>query len=325
MKRLVSFAALLMAASAAVPGGSANAHEAKLPAPVISEDLTVARRSVDVLGSTMSYLEDGQGRPVLFIHGNPTSAYLWRNVIPYISDTHRAIAVDLIGMGRSGKPDIEYGYADHYAYLEAFIEALDLRDITLVVHDWGATLGWDYARRNPERVIRIAFMEGVLPPAFPIADISAMGETGQALTAMRTHGQGEQMVIEGNMFVEQMLPGFVNRPLGARALTEYRAPFLNSKDRRPTLQWPRELPIEGEPADTTATLEEIGRFMQSTTMPTLFLYAEPGVVGPPQLAEWYATHLRRAETVYVGQGFHFIQEDQPDAIGRAISDWLRRN
>lgn len=229
MKRLISLAALLIAASATVPGGSANAHEAKLPAPVISEELTIARRSVDVLGSTMSYLEDGRGKPVLFIHGNPTSAYLWRNVIPYISDTNRAIAVDLIGMGHSGKPDIEYSYADQYAYLEAFIEALDLRDITLVVHDWGATLGWDYARQNPDRVIRIAFMEGVLPPAFPITDISAMGETGQALTAMRTPGQGEQMVLEGNMFVEQMLPGFVNRPLGTQAMTEYRAPFLNSR------------------------------------------------------------------------------------------------
>ena len=325
MKPLVSLAALLIAASAAVPGGSANAHEAKLPAPVISEELTIARRSVDVLGSTMSYLEDGRGKPVLFIHGNPTSAYLWRNIIPHVSDTHRAIAVDLIGMGHSGKADIEYSYADHYAYLEAFIDALDLRDITLVVHDWGATLGWDYARRNPDRVVRIAFMEGVLPPAFPITDISAMGETGQALTAMRTPGQGEQMVLEGNMFVEQMLPGFVNRPLGAQAMTEYRAPFLTAQDRRPTLQWPRELPIEGEPADTTAIMEEIGRFMQSATMPTLFLYADPGVVGPPQLAEWYTAHLRRAETAYVGQGFHFIQEDQPDAIGRAISDWLRRN
>lgn len=325
MKRLVSLAALFLAVSAAVQGGSANAHEAKLPAPVISEGLTIARKSVDVLGSTMSYLEDGHGKPILFIHGNPTSAYLWRNILPHVSDTHRAIAVDLIGMGHSGKPDIEYSYTDHYAYLEAFVEALDLRDITLVVHDWGATLGWDYARRNPDRVIRIAFMEGVLPPAFPITDISAMGETGGALTAMRTPGQGERMVLEGNMFVEQMLPGFVNRPLGAEAMTEYRAPFLNSKDRLPTLQWPRELPIEGKPADTTTIMEEIGRFMQSTTMPTLFLYAEPGVVGPPQVADWYATHLRNIETAYIGQGFHFIQEDQPNAIGRAVSDWLRRN
>lgn len=133
------------------------------------------------------------------------------------------------------------------------------------------------------------------------------------------------MIIEGNIFIEQMLPGFVNRTLGEEAMTEYRAQFLNKEDRAPTLQWPRELPIEGVPEDTTAMMEGVSKFMQSTRMPTLFLYAEPGVVGPPKLADWYATHLKNNETAYVGQGFHFIQEVHPDAIGRAVSDWMRRH
>ena len=228
-------------------------------------------------------------------------------------------------MGRSGKPNIGYTYADHYRYLAAFIDKLELSEITLVAHDWGAALAWDYARRNPDRVERIAFMEGVLPPSFPIADIAAMGETGQVLTDLRDAEQGREMVIEGNMFVEQMLPGFVNRTLGDKAMAEYRAPYVKKKDRLPTLQWPRELPIAGEPASTTAVMENILVFMRKTDKPTLFLYAAPGVVGPPQVADWYAANLKNVETAYVGQGFHFIQEDQPDAIGRAVSDWLRRN
>ena len=303
----------------------AQAQETKLPAPVVSEDLTIERKSTQVLGSSMSYLEQGTGKPVLYIHGNPTSAYLWRNIIPYTSDTHRSIAVDLIGMGRSGKPDIDYTYLSHYRYLSAFIDKLDLNEITLVAHDWGAALAWDYARQNPNRVERIAFMEGVLPPTFPIADIAAMGETGQVLSALRNPEQGREMVIEENMFVESLLPGFVNRPLGEAAMTEYRAPYLKKKDRLPTLQWPRELPIEGQPASTIAVMEEILSFMRATEMPTLFLYVDPGVVGPVAFADWYATNLKNVETAYVGQGFHFIQEDQPDAIGRAVSDWLRRN
>lgn len=320
MKHLVALAAALIASTTLV-----QAQEAKLPAPTISEELTIERKFVKVRGSQMSYLEEGEGDPVLYIHGNPTSAYLWRNIMPYTSDTHRSIAVDLIGMGHSDKPELDYTFEDHYRYLSDFIKKMGLRDITLVAHDWGAALAWEYARRNPRRVSRIAFMEGVLPPSFPIPDIAAMGETGAALTALRDPEMGRQMVIEGNMFVEQMLPGFVNRPLGEQAMTEYRAPYLENEDRFPTLQWPRELPIEGQPESTTRLMGNIQEFMQTTDKPTLFIYADPGVVGPPQVADWYVANLQNVETAYVGQGFHFIQEDQPDAIGRAVNDWLRRN
>ena len=319
MQKLLACAMLLLGAPVA------HAQDSKLPQPVVSEELTIERKMVEVLDSEMSYLEQGNGSAVLYIHGNPTSAYLWRNIMPYTSDTHRSIAVDLIGMGQSGKPKIGYSYQDHYAYLAAFIDALDLQRVTLVAHDWGAALAWDYARQNPKRVKRIAFMEGVLPPSFPINDISVMGETGQALSALRDEKQGRELVIEGNMFVEQMLPGFVNRPLGETAMGHYRAPYLVKQDRLPTLQWPRELPIEGHPETTTKVMAEIEAFMSKTKMPTLFLYGAPGVVGPPAVADWYTENIKDVETAYVGQGLHFIQEDQPDAIGRAISDWLRRN
>ena len=288
---------------------AAEVAAVKLPLPEISETLTVPRKNVDVLGSTMSYLELGEGDPVLFIHGNPTSAYLWRNIMPYVANTNRAIAIDLIGMGRSGKPDIGYTFADHYNYLEAFIDTLGLEELTLVTHDWGAALGWDYARRNPDKVVRLAFMEGVLPSAFPRPTFESMGEEmGNMFRAFKDKEQGHKLVIEDNMFVEQVLPGFVNRALGDRARAEYGAPYLKAADRKPTLVWPREVPIEGKPAANVNTLEAIAAFMETTGMPVLLTYAEPGV-----------------ETAFIAQGLHFIQEDQPDAIGRAISDWMRRN
>lgn len=298
---------------------------AKLPAPEISEELSIPRHSVDVLGSQMSYLETGSGEPVLFIHGNPTSAYLWRNIMPYVADDHRAIAIDLIGMGHSGKPDIAYSYEDHYRYLAAFIDKLGLEGITLVAHDWGAALAWDFARQNPGRIKRIAFMEGVLPPSFPIPSYEAMGPTGEALRALRDPEQGRELVIGQNMFVEQMLPGFVNRPLGEQAMREYRLPYLAPGARLPTLQWPRELPIGGEPAEAERLMADIAAFMRQTEKPTLFFYASPGVVGPAAVADWYSANLKQIETLYVGQGLHFIQEDQPEAIGRGLRDWIRRN
>lgn len=298
----------------------------RLPEVVVDESLTIPYKSIDVLDSTMSYLESGEGDTVLFVHGNPTSAYLWRNVIPYVAQDHRAIAVDLIGMGRSGKPEIDYTFEDQYQYFEAFIEELGIDRLTFVAHDWGAALAWEYAQRNPERVIRFAFMEGLLPPAFPAPSFEALGdETGPIFRALKDDVEGENLVIDGNMFIEQVLPGFVDRPLGDEAMEAYRAPYLEAEDRWPMLVWPREVPIAGEPAEIVQTLNEIEDFMTSTEMPVLLAYAEPGVLVPPKAVDWYVERIANLETAYVGRGLHFIQEDQPDAIGRAIQDWLRRN
>lgn len=298
----------------------------KLPAITISEELTIARHEVPVLGSTMSYLEQGQGEAVVFLHGNPSAAYLWRNIMPYVAETHRAIAPDLIGMGNSGKPEIDYTFADHAAYLDAFIAAMDLDEITLVSHDWGAALAWDFARRHPDMVVRLTFMEGVLPPAFPQPSYEAMGdEMGGMFRALQDPEQGYEMVMEGNMFVEGILPMMINRPLGEVATAEYGAPYGEIESRLPTWMWPREVPIGGQPNSSVVLMEDIAAFMGETQMPVLLTYAEPGVLVPPQAVPFYTNLIGDLETAFIGQGLHFIQEDQPDAIGRAIADWLRRN
>ncbi len=304
----------------------ADAGKHKLPDPVISEELTIPQKAVDVLGSRMTYLELGEGDAVVFVHGNPTSSYLWRNVMPYVAEGHRAIAIDLIGMGGSAKPNIAYSFEDHYRYFAAFIDALGIEKVTLVGHDWGAALVWEYARRNPARVKRLAYMEGVLPPAFPAPSFEAMGpEMEKMFRAFKDPVEGPRVVMDENLFVEQVLPGFVNRTLGEGAMRAYRAPFLARGDRRPVLAWPRQVPIAGEPASTTEALNAISDFMAKTEMPVLLLYAEPGAVVPPSAVDWYIERIANLETSFVGQGFHFIQEDHPDAIGREIADWMRRN
>jgi len=324
-KLLIAFAVV---ATIAAPFGPALAQEAgfKLPTPVVSEELTIERNDIAVLSSKMSYLEQGSGDTVLFLHGNPTSAYLWRNVIPYVSDNYRAIAVDLIGMGRSGKPDIGYTFADHARYLDAFVEAMNLTEITLVGHDWGATLAWDFARRNPDKVVRIAFMEGVLPPYFPQASYESMGEEiGGMFRAMRDSEEGYKMIMEGNMFVEGILPTLINRTLGDAAKAEYGAPYTTLESRLPTWMAPREVPIGGEPVANVRVMDDISDFMGATDMPVLLSYADPGVLVTLETVPFYVDLIDNLETAFIGQGLHFIQEDQPDAIGRSIADWLRRN
>jgi haloalkane dehalogenase len=324
--------AWLLGALLAVNAGAGGAEQDvsrstqhKLPPPAISAAYPFQGNYVHVLDSRMHYVEAGSGEPIVFIHGNPTSSYLWRNVIPYGAEQGRAIALDLIGMGKSDKPCIAYTFDDHYRYLEAFIDALGLRDITLVLHDWGATLGFEYARRHPQNVKAIAFMEGVLPPAFPQPSFEAMGEEmGSMFRAFKHPGTGAELVIQNNFFIERVLPGLVNRPLTAEEMDVYRAPWVDKGARWPMLVWPREIPIAGEPASTMKTLRQIATYMEEADKPMLLLYAAPGVLVPPAAVQWYTARIKRLETVYVGQGLHFIQEDQPETIGRALSEWVRR-
>ena len=326
MLKFLKTTTLVAALGASVGAAFAQGIGSKLPVPTVSEELTVARSEIAVLGSTMSYLEEGNGDTVLFVHGNPSAAYLWRNVLPYVSNTHRAIAVDLIGMGHSGKPDIAYTFADHARYLDGFVKEMGLTEITLVGHDWGAALAWDFARRHPDMVVRLAFMEGVLPPAFPQASYEAMGEEmGGMFRTMRDAEDGYKMIMEGNMFVDAILPMMINRPIGDLAKAEYGAPYGTVESRLPTWVWPREVPIGGTPAANVQLMEDISSFMGTTDIPVLLAYAEPGVLTPPQAVPFYTGLINDLETAFVGQGLHFIQEDQPEAIGRAIADWLRRN
>lgn len=325
---LLAAAALLSGCAYSAPnasGASADQTVAANDAGPISAAFPFEKKAVEVNGHKIAYVDEGEGPVVLFIHGNPTSSYLWRNVIPYVSDNYRAIAIDLIGMGDSEQPDIGYTFGDHAKYVDGFIRELGLEDITLVVHDWGSVLGMRYARLNEDNVRAIAFMEAVMPPAFPAPSYEAMGpELGQVFRNFRTEGVGEEMVLENNFFVEQMLPSLVMRGLTEQELAAYRAPFMTPESRRPTLQWPREVPIGGEPAEATAAVLANGEWMTQTDMPKLFVRAEPGTLTPPPVVAYYQANFSKMETRVAGPGLHFFQEDSPHGLGRALSDWLDR-
>lgn len=297
----------------------------KLLAAEISPDFPFKSHYVQLSAGRIHYIDEGQGKPLVFIHGNPSSSFLWRNIVPYVSSSHRVIALDLMGMGRSDKPENDYRFFDHFEFLQQFLTALDLQEITFVVHDWGAALGFEYARRYPEEVEAIAFMEGVLPPIFPQPSFDNLGpELGPLFQLLKDPARGHEFIIEQNGFVEQLLPNFVNRSLSEAEMAVYRAPFTSSTSRKPILIWPQEIPIAGLPQDIVLMMQDIEEFMASTNKPMLLLYASPGAVLPPDAVPWFEETIDQLETAYIGQGLHFIQEDQPQAIGRALADWLRR-
>ena len=316
MRRSWAGVAPVLAVTAAA--AMADSAAAQQTAPVISADFPYEPHFVEVLGSRMHYVDEGEGAPILFIHGNPTSSYLWRNVIPHVSDEYRAIAVDLIGMGKSDKPDLDYTYQDHKRYLDAFIAALELDDITFVIHDWGSVLGFHWAMEHEDDVVGIAFMEAIIPPAFPREQ-----PIGGALGRFRTP-EGEQLVLQENRFVEQILPGGVVRGLGEEEMGHYRAPYPTPESRRPTLQWPREIPAAGEPARNVEVVSRIGAWMQRTDVPMLLLWARPGALNNEAFADALTARGRNIQTQFIGEGRHYVQEDQPEMIGRTIADWRRR-
>ena len=302
----------------------AQSTESEPAAPTISADFPYTKKTIAVLQSEMAFVDEGDGPVVLFLHGNPTSSYLWRNIIPYVSEDYRAIAVDLIGMGDSGKPDIAYTFEEHAAYLDAFIAKLELEDVTLVIHDWGSVLGMRYARMNEDNVRAMAFMEAIVPPAMPAPSYEAMGlEVGELFRNLRTEGVGEDMVLDNNFFVETVLPKFgVMRELTDAEMEAYRAPYSTPDSRRPTLMWPRLIPIGGEPARTTEVVLANGRWLEASTLPKLYFAATPGSLNPQSVVDYFANNLTNIDVIDVGEGLHFIQEDQPHAIGSALSDWL---
>jgi haloalkane dehalogenase len=274
----------------------------------------------EVLDSRMYYEEQGEGKPVLFLHGNPTSSFLWRNVIPHVAGAGRCIAPDLIGMGRSDKPDLDYRFVDHARYVDGFIDALGLEDLALVVHDWGSALGFHYARRNEGNVRGLAFMEAILAPvpaweAFP-------ERRREMFQAFRTPEVGWDLIAKQNVFVERTLPGAVMRKLTDEEMDAYRAPFPDEASRKPVWRWPNEIPIEGEPADVAEIVGAYNRWLQETQLPKLLFYAEPGALVPRPMVEWARSALSNLQTVDLGNGIHYLQEDHPDAIGREVARWV---
>jgi haloalkane dehalogenase len=277
---------------------------------------------ISVLDSTMHYEQNGEGDPIVLLHGNPTSSFLWRNVIPGLVGEGRVLAPDLIGMGRSGKPDITYRFVEHARYLDALFDALALERVTLVGHDWGGALGFHWARRNPDRVAAMAFMETIVRPTSWAEFPEAAREIFQGF---RTPGTGEQLVLEQNMFVEAVLPGAMLHQLTLGEMDEYREPFREPSHRLPTLTWPRELPVDGEPADVEELVDVYDRWLASSEdVPKLLLTFEPGAIMSEPVVRWCRDNIAALEVVAAGQGIHFVQEDEPEAIARIVGEWRRR-
>src|SRR3954447_21461800 len=275
---------------------------------------------IDVHGSRMHYVEEGEGPSVLFLHGNPTSSYLRRNVIPHVSGGARCIAPDLIGMGRSDKPDIDYRFVDHARYLDRFIKALGLGDVVLVLHDWGSGLGFHWARRHADRVRGLAFMEAILTPV-PSWDVFPEGARGM-FQAFRTPEVGWDLICKQNVFVEQAVPGSIVRKLSEEEMDAYRAPFPAEASRKPVWRWPNEIPIEGDPVDVAEAVGAYCAWLQETEVPKLLFVATPGALIPAPMADWARSALPNLEVLDLGEGIHFLQEDHPEEIGRGIARWL---
>ncbi len=285
----------------------------------ISAAFPFESKFIEVNGSRMHYVEEGSGDPVLFLHGNPTSSYLWRNVIPHVSPLARCIAPDLIGMGKSDKPDIEYRFFDHVPYIEGFIEQLGLQNITLVIHDWGSGLGFYYASRHEGNTKGIAFMEAILPMRW-----DAFPDAGRDLfKSFRTKGVGEDMLINKNMFVENVLPNFVVRTLTDEEMDHYREPYKEVAARKPVWRWPNELPIDGEPADVWEAVVAYHEWLQRTEVPKILFHATPGALMTAELVESLKSTLKNLKTVDIGPGAHFVQEDNPHKIGRELAAWYK--
>jgi haloalkane dehalogenase len=279
------------------------------------------RSRVAVLGTEMSYVDTGSGDPVVFLHGNPTSSYLWRNVIPPVADLARCLAPDLVGMGASGKaPDGSYTFADHARYLDAWFDELELERVVLVAHDWGGGLGLDWAYRHQDRVRGIAYMETFVMPV----RWEHWPELARPIFQAMRSSAGEQLILEKNVFVERILPASVLRGLTEDEMAAYRAPFAEpGETRRPALTWPRQIPVVGEgPDDVIERVTAYGEWLATSDVPKLFVDADPGsiLVGPmrERALSW------PNQTVVTVPGSHFLQEDSGPLIGAAVADFVAR-
>lgn len=285
----------------------------------ISSQDNYPRKRVAVLDTEIAYVDTGEGDPVVFLHGNPTSSYLWRNVISEVEGGARCLAPDLVGMGDSGKaPDGSYRFVDHVRYIDGWFDALGLTsNMTLVCHDWGSALAFHWAHRHSERVKGIAYMEAIVGP---LTWDNWPDDATRIFQGMRSDA-GEDMVLEKNMFVERVLPASVIRELTGEEMEVYRKPYLEpGESRRPTLAWPREIPIEGEPADVHEIATAYSRWLASSDVPKLFINAEPGAILTGDQREFCRTWPNQQEVTV--KGSHFIQEDSPAEVGDAISEWL---
>jgi haloalkane dehalogenase len=279
---------------------------------------------IRVLDSTIHYQDSGSGTAVVFLHGNPGSSHLWRNILPRVG-RGRLLAPDLIGMGHSGKPDIPYAFADHARYLDAFLDALELDRVVLVGHDWGGALGFDWAARHPQRVLGIAFLESIVKP---MAWEELSPQARKRSEAIRAPGTGEELVLDQNLFIRQAFTGGVLTPVSDEDLEAYLAPYPTRDSRRPILAWARQIPLGGEPAELVARIEAYDAWLAtSTDVPKLLLtfQGSPTLLIGDEMARWCAANIAALEIVSCGTAGHHAAEDRPEEIAAAVSAWADRH
>ena len=290
---------------------------------MLSETMSYEKKFASVKGKQIAYVEEGSGDPIVLLHGNPTSSFLWRNVIPELVESGRVIVPDLIGQGDSEKlpasdgPE-RYSLEVAYSYVDGLLESIGANEnVTLVIHDWGTGVGFLWAMRHPAAVKGVAYMEGIVKPV----SWNDWPESAVGIFKGFRSDKGEDLILNRNMFIEGVLPSSVIRPLSNAEMDAYRAPHLETDDRQPLLNWPRQIPIEGEPKDVVALVNEYGAFMAASDIPKLFINADPGsiLVGPQR--EFCRSWPNQQEVTV--KGLHFIQEDSPVEIGQAVAHWLK--
>ena len=289
---------------------------------MISADMPYQKEFAEVHGKRIAYLDEGAGEPIVLLHGNPTSSYLWRNVVPQLTGSGRVIVPDLIGQGDSAKlpasegPD-RYSFEVAYHYLSGLFDVLGLARMVLVVHDWGSGLGFHFTRNNPARVLAVAYMEALVMPV----NWDDWPQAARGIFQGFRSEKGEDLILNRNMFIEGVLPGAVLRGLTEAEMAHYRSWAAQPDDRQPTLNWPRQIPIEGEPAHMVELVNEYGRFMAGSDIPKLFVNAEPGSILVGRQREYCRSWPNQREVTVPGA--HFVQEDSPLEIGRAVAAWLK--
>ena len=290
---------------------------------MLSETMSYEKKFVSVKGKQIAYVEEGSGDPIVLLHGNPTSSFLWRNVIPELVESGRVIVPDLIGQGDSEKLPVSEGPERYslevaYSYVDGLLESIGANEnVTLVIHDWGTGVGFLWAMRHPAAVKGVAYMEGIVKPV----SWSDWPESAVGIFKGFRSDKGEDLILNRNMFIEGVLPSSVIRPLSNTEMDAYRAPHLETDDRQPLLNWPRQIPIEGEPEDVVALVNEYGAFMAASDMPKLFINADPGSILVGAQREFCRSWPNQQEVTV--KGLHFIQEDSPVEIGQAVANWLK--
>lgn len=292
----------------------------------ISSEFPFESKYIDVLGSKMHYVDEYENTSnpeqliFLFLHGNPTSNYLWRNIIPYVKEQGRAVAPDLIGMGKSDKPDVDYTYQTHIKYLDAFIMEKELKNIVLVVHDWGSALGFNYAFRNEHNIKGIVFMEAMTKP-MSWKDANFLEKI--LFKRFRHEKRGHRMIAKNNFFIKMLLFKLgTKRKLSKEEKAYYNAPYPTIESRKPLEVWPKEIPIDGMPNRNYKIISEYSEWLKATSIPKLLLYAKPGMIIKKKDVEKIQNEFKNLESVYIGKGKHYIQEDHPHEIGKAIQNWI---